>query len=105
VCWIAVKGRAVEIGTRRALGANAWDIFAQILIEAALLSCVGCAAGLALGWRGSKYLALRNHLPFLVDWPNVWFTLAVAVTMNFLFAFLPAVRAARVSPIRALRSE
>jgi putative ABC transport system permease protein len=105
VCWIAVKGRTVEIGTRRALGATAPDVFAQILLEAAVVSSIGCALGLAMGWRGSLWIAQRANLPFVFDSPNAWFTLAIAAAMNFCFALLPAARAAKVSPIRALKYE
>jgi ABC-type antimicrobial peptide transport system permease subunit len=61
--------------------------------------------GLATGWRGSQVVAKRASLPFVFDWPNAWLTLGVAATMNFCFALLPAARAARVSPIRALKYE
>jgi putative ABC transport system permease protein len=105
VCWMAVKGRTVEIGTRRALGANGSDIFLQILMEAAVLSSAGCALGLATGWRGSQWIAQRASLPFVFDWSNAWLTLGVAAAMNFCFALLPAARAAQVSPIRALKYE
>ena len=105
VCWIAVKGRTVEIGTRRALGANAFDIFLQILLEAAVISSAGCALGLAIGWRGSQVIAHRASLPFVFDWSNACLTLGVAAAMNLCFALLPAARAAKVSPIRALKYE
>jgi putative ABC transport system permease protein len=105
VCWIAVKGRTVEIGTRRALGANACDVFLQILLEAATISAAGCVLGLAVGWRGSQWIAQRASLPFVFDWSNAWLTLAVAAAMNLCFALLPAARAANVSPIRALTYE
>jgi putative ABC transport system permease protein len=105
ICWIAVKGRTVEIGTRRALGAFASDVFVQILLEASLISSAGCALGLAIGWRGSQWIAQRTGLPFVFDWPNARLTLAVATAMNLCFALLPAARAARVSPLRALKYE
>jgi putative ABC transport system permease protein len=105
VCWIAVRGRTVEIGTRRALGANASDVFLQILLEAAMISSAGCTLGLAAGWRGSQWIAQRASLPFVFDWSNAWITLAVAAAMNLCFALLPATRAAHVSPIRALTYE
>lgn len=105
VCWIAVKGRTVEIGTRRALGANAADVFLQILLETAVISSVGCVLGLAIGWRGSQVIAGRAGLPLVFEWSNAWLTLGVAAAMNSCFALLPAARAARVSPIRALKYE
>lgn len=64
-CWIAVKGRTVEIGTRRALGANGSDVFLQILLEASVISSAGCALGLAIGWQGSQVIAHRAGLPFV----------------------------------------
>ena len=70
ISWIAVKGRTVEIGTRRALGAKVMDVFAQILLEAVLLSVAGCALGLFLGWQGSLLAARRASLPFEFDWGN-----------------------------------
>jgi putative ABC transport system permease protein len=105
VCWIAVKGRTVEIGTRRALGANATDVFLQILLEAAVVSCIGCLLGLAIGWQGSLWIARRVGLPFVFDVPNAWLTLGIAAAMNCGFALLPAARASKVSPIRALKYE
>jgi ABC-type antimicrobial peptide transport system permease subunit len=105
VCWIAVKGRTVEIGTRRALGANQRDVFLQILLEATVICSAGCALGLAIGWQGSHLLAQRTNLPFVFDSANARVAIAVSVAMNFTFALLPAARAAKVSPIAALTYE
>lgn len=105
ISWIAVKGRTVEIGTRRALGAKVVDVFAQISLEAAFLSFVGCGFGLLLGWQGSRVVATRALLPFEFDWANARLAVLSAALMNLSFAVLPAARAARVSPICALRHE
>ncbi len=105
VCWIAVKSRTVEIGTRRALGANQRDVFLQILLEAAVICLAGCALGLAIGWQGSHLLAQRANLPLVFDSANARLAITVSVAMNFTFALLPAARAAKVSPISALKYE
>jgi putative ABC transport system permease protein len=105
ISWIAVKGRIVEIGTRRALGAQIEDVFIQILMEASFLSFLGCAFGLVLGWEGSLWIARRGSLSFEFDWSNAKSAVALAALMNLAFAVLPASRAAQVSPIRALRQE
>ena len=105
ISWIAVKGRIVEIGTRRALGAQIEDVFVQNLMEAAFLSLLGCAFGLVLGWVGSSWIARRARLPFEFDWSNAQSAVVLAALMNLVFAVLPASRAAQVSPIRALRQE
>jgi putative ABC transport system permease protein len=105
VSWIALKGRTVELGTRRALGAQVEDVCAQILIEATLLSVLGCALGLLIGWEGSQIVATRANLAMQFDYPNARFAITVAAAMNLTFAILPASRAARISPIRALSQE
>jgi putative ABC transport system permease protein len=105
ISWIAVKGRIVEIGTRRALGAQIEDVFVQLLMEAAFLSFLGCAFGLVLGWEGSLWIAKRASPSFEFDWSNAKSAVVLAALMNLAFAVVPALRAARVSPIRALRQE
>jgi putative ABC transport system permease protein len=105
ISWIAVKARTVEIGTRRALGAKVVDVFAQIFLEAALLSIVGCGLGLLIGWQGSQVLARSARVPFEFDWANARLAVVSAAVMNLSFALLPAARAGRVSPICALLHE
>jgi putative ABC transport system permease protein len=105
ISWIAVKGRIVEIGTRRALGARVEDVFLQILLEAAFLSLLGCALGLVLGWEASQWIARRGSLSFEFDWFHAGSAVELAALMNLAFAAVPALRAARVSPIRALHQE
>jgi putative ABC transport system permease protein len=105
ISLIAVKGRTVEIGTRRALGAQIADVFAQIAVETTLLSVLGCVLGLCIGWQGSHLVAARAKVPFEFDWANARLALISAALMNLSFAILPASRAAQVSPICALRQE
>lgn len=105
ISWIAVKERTVEIGTRRALGATACDIFFQLLFEAAVVSSLGSAFGLAAGWQSSRLIAEQSRLPFVFDWTNARLALALAVALNLTFALLPSGKAARLDPIRALKYE
>lgn len=105
ISWIAVKERTVEIGTRRALGATADEIFFQMLFEAAVVSSLGSILGLAAGWHGSRIIAGRVNLPFVFDWANALFALTLAIVLNLTFALLPSRKAARLDPIRALKYE
>jgi putative ABC transport system permease protein len=105
ISWITVKERTVEIGTRRALGATASDIFFQLLFEATVVSSLGGAFGLAAGWQSSRLIADQTRLPFVFDWTNAQVALAFAVAMNLTFALLPSGKAARLDPIRALKYE
>jgi putative ABC transport system permease protein len=105
IAWIAVRDRTVEIGTRRALGATAPDVFFQFVFEATVLAAVGVSLGLALGWWGSRIIAERADLVFVFDSGNAAVAMVVAFVLNLSFASWPAVRAARMDPIQALRHE
>lgn len=105
IAWIAVRDRTTEIGARRALGATAADVFFQFAFEAMVLATIGAAAGLAVGWVASRVTAHQAALPFIFDGANALLALAMALLLNLLFAGWPALRAARMDPIRALKHE
>ncbi len=105
MAWIAVRDRTREIGTRRALGATAADVFLQFAGEAAALAALGAIAGLGLGWGVSRLVAARAQLPFVFEFDTAALALLAALLLNVLFASWPALRAARMDPIAALRHE
>jgi len=105
IAWIAVRDRTTEIGTRRALGATAPDVFFQFAFEAMVLASFGAALGLGVGWIASRITAHQASLPFVFERGNAVLALAMALLLNFVFASWPAVRAARLDPIRALKHE
>jgi len=67
ITWIAVKERTHEIGTRRALGATATDIFLQVTCETAALALGGGFVGLAISWPTSRLISDFVGLPFVFD--------------------------------------
>jgi putative ABC transport system permease protein len=105
IMMVSVTDRTREIGVRKALGATRGDIMLQFLIEAATLTGIGGAIGIALGLgMGSLVTRLMN-----VDAaPPVTLT-AVAVTVSIsigvVFGLLPARRASLLDPVEALRYE
>ena len=105
IAWIAVRDRTTEIGTRRALGATASDVFFQFAFEAMVLATVGVLLGLLLGWYASWFTAREVGLAFVFDLKMAALALAMAFSLNLLFASWPAVRAARLDPIQALQHE
>lgn len=105
IAWIAVRDRTTEIGTRRALGATAPDVFFQFAFEAMVLATIGAVAGLALGWAASRLTAHQAALPFVFERGNALLALGMALLLNLIFASWPAIRAARMDPIRALKHE
>jgi len=103
VMLVAVTQRTSEIGLLKALGAKASDIRRLFFTEAVLLSFLGAAAGLALGYGGSALL--RVLYPTLPTNPPIWAVaagIAIALITGILFSLLPANRAARLDPIFAL---
>ncbi len=101
---ISVLERRSEIGLRRALGATRGQIRIQFLAEAILLSLAGGAAGVIAGVAATAIYA-RGHGELLVIPPEAWAGgLAAAVLIGAAAGLLPAIRAARLSPTRALWS-
>jgi len=105
IAWISVRDRTKEIGTRRALGATAPDIFFQFVFEATVLATFGVVLGLGFGWWASRITAEQTVLMFVFDSFNAALAVIMAFVLNLLFASWPALRAARMDPIRALQHE
>lgn len=106
IMLVSVTERTREIGIRKAIGATRKDILGQFLIESVVLSMMGGVIGIGLGVGGA--LALGNlspdYTPIITLGPIVLaFTFAAAV--GIFFGFYPAWKAARLSPIEALRYE
>ena len=99
---ISVLERRQEIGLRRALGATRGQIRAQFMAEAILLSLAGGTAGVAIGTAATAAYA-GSHGEAVVIPPDAWAGgLAATVIIGALAGLLPAIRAARLSPTRAL---
>jgi putative ABC transport system permease protein len=105
IAWIGVRDRTREIGTRRALGATAGDVFFQFVFEASVLASAGGVSGVGLGRAASRVVAERAGLPPVFDGTAAASALATALALNLVFAAWPALRAAKLDPIAALRHE
>jgi putative ABC transport system permease protein len=101
---ISVLERRSEIGLRRALGATKGQIRAQFLSEAVLLSLGGGVIGVGTGVAATAVYASTQHWPVSVP-PIAWAGgLGAALAIGAVAGFLPAMRAARLSPTDALRT-
>jgi putative ABC transport system permease protein len=100
-----VAERKKEIGTRRALGARKRDIRRQFLMESLVLSCLGGGVGLLLGIGGAKIIQSAAGWQTAVPPVAIIVAFSVAATTGIVFGTFPAVKAAGLDPIEALRTE
>ena len=105
IMMVSVVERTREIGVRKAIGARRRSILGQFLCEAIILCLLGGVLGVAIAAAVSAAIARFTPLPMSLPWWVVAFALAFASLVGLTFGFLPAWRAARISPIEALRSE
>jgi putative ABC transport system permease protein len=105
IMLISVTERTREIGIRKAVGATRREILWQFLVEASVLTALGAAAGMLLGWGLASGVAHWTPLPARIPLWAVGAALAMAVLTGMLFGLLPAYRGARLDPVDALRYE
>ncbi|MBS1854536.1 MAG: ABC transporter permease [Acidobacteria bacterium] len=100
-----VLERTREIGIRRAIGARQGDIVRQFLTEAVLISIVGGLVGIAFGVTLSKVIAWQAGWSTVVTTSSIAVAFGVSVFIGLLFGIYPAVQAAKLDPIEAIRYE
>ncbi|CEK13688.1 ABC-type antimicrobial peptide transport system, permease component [Chthonomonas calidirosea] len=105
IMLVTVTERTREIGIRKTVGARRSDIFVQFLTEAVVLSLVGGWIGLVLSWGICDIVGHFSVLHPLISPTLVLLALFVCTLIGVLFGVAPAIRAARLDPIEALRHE
>jgi putative ABC transport system permease protein len=105
IMLVSVTERTHEIGIRKSLGARQRDIRMQFLIEAVLLAAFGGAIGVLLGAGLTELLAQIFQISLKITSGYVALALIVSSAVGIISGFYPAVRASRLDPIVALRSE
>ncbi len=105
VMLISVRERTGEIGLRRAVGALKRDIRNQFLMEAAILSGTGGLLGVLLGVSGALAISLLGYWETIISWPSAGVSFFFSASLGIIFGLYPAIRAASLEPIEALRTE
>jgi len=105
VMLISVRERTGEIGLRRAVGALKRDIRNQFLLEAAILSGAGGLLGVLLGVSGALTLSRLGYWETVISWPSAGVGFLFSASLGIVFGIYPALRAADLEPIEALRAE
>ena len=103
IMLVSVTERTREIGIRVAIGARERDVLTQFLLEAIIISLIGCVVGVLLGVGAAVAANLLANVPVVITGAAVVLAFLVATGVGVFFGFYPANKAARLSPIDALR--
>jgi putative ABC transport system permease protein len=101
----SVTERTREIGIRRAIGAKRRQIIHQFLAETVVLSTTGGLIGLGLGALIPRLITHFSGMTTILTWKGILLPLLISMTVGILFGLYPAIHAAQVDPIIALRHE
>ena len=105
IMLMVVSERTREIGLRKALGARRSDIMSQMLTESVVLSIFGGIVGTILGVAVALTVSAYTPIPAAVEAWSVALGIGVTAVVGLFFGLYPAMRAARLDPIEALRRE
>jgi putative ABC transport system permease protein len=105
IMLMVVSERTREIGLRKALGARRRDIVWQVLTESTTLSVAGGMVGTALGFILALVVSAFSPLPASIEPWSVVLGIGMTAGVGLFFGLYPALRAARLDPIEALRKE
>ncbi|MDZ7659280.1 ABC transporter permease [Fodinibius sp.] len=103
IMFVSVRERTKEIGIRKAVGAKAWEIMYQFLIEAVIMCLLGGLIGLLLSYPLS--MLLNQIFVASIDISVVIAAIVLCSIVGLIFGFIPAYRAAKSDPIESLRYE
>ncbi len=100
-----IMERVSEIGLRRAIGARRRDIRNQFLLESIAICVVGGALGVLIGMASSWVVSMTIGLPMAFAWESTALAFFISLAVGVTFGLMPAIRAANIDPIEALRGE
>lgn len=101
----SVTERTREIGIRRAIGARTKQIISQFLVETVVLSTIGGFVGIGLGVIIPLLITYFAGMPTVITPVSILLPLFISMGIGIIFGLYPAIRAAQVDPIVALRHE
>lgn len=105
IMLVSVTERTREIGTRLAIGAIESEVMMQFLVEAVVLASFGGIIGIILSLSSSFVLSRLLQVPFVINWSVVILAFLFSAAVGVVFGYFPALKAARLDPIEALRHE
>ena len=105
IMLVSVTERTREIGVRLAIGALEREVLTQFLVEAVVLSSLGGIIGIILALVASVWLGSVLRVPFVFNAPIIFVSFIFSAAVGMIFGYFPALKAARLDPIEALRHE
>jgi putative ABC transport system permease protein len=105
IMLVSVTERTREIGLRMAVGARGHDILMQFLVEALTLACLGGIIGIIMGVATAQGASVMAHWPTLISPASIVLGFVSSLGVGVVFGYYPALRAAALDPIVALRYE
>jgi putative ABC transport system permease protein len=105
IMLVSVTERTREIGIRLAIGAFEKEVLMQFLVESVVLSSLGGLTGIILAIVGSILLSSLLKVPFVFNLEIVVIAFLFSAAVGVIFGYFPALKAARLDPIEALRHE
>ena len=105
IMLVSVTERTSEIGLKKALGAKRRRILWQFLTEAAVLTCMGGLLGVLTGVGLAELISRFNSIPVAISIPAIVISVVFSTLIGVIFGLLPAVKAANLNPIEALRRD
>jgi putative ABC transport system permease protein len=105
ILLVTVAERTREIGIRKAIGANSKNIRQQFLIESIVIGQIGGFLGIVLGILADNGISLLIGSAFIVPWDWILGGVTLCLLVSFASGVIPAVKAAKLDPIEALRYE
>jgi putative ABC transport system permease protein len=105
IMFVSVKERTSQIGLKKAIGAKSRIILVEFLLESAFLCLIGGVIGLALVFGLTKLLTNAFHFPIYISTANLVWAVGICFVVGVLAGIIPAVIAARMNPVVAIRSK
>ncbi len=105
IMLVSVTERTGEIGLKKALGAKKNRIRVQFLTEASVLTSLGGLIGVVLGILLAQLISKTNGIPVAISIPAITISVVFSMVIGVVFGLLPALKAANLNPIEALRRD
>lgn len=105
IMLVSVTERTREVGLKKALGAKRGVILGQFLTEASVLTCIGGLIGVISGLVLAKIISLLTGTPTAISIPAMLLAVLLSIVIGVISGVIPAVKAANLNPIDALRRD